>query len=88
METKEDFGGEGWLPTLDTEIKISPENMILFRYWEKPTNSNRTLDRRTAMGENSKMQILTQEVIRRLGNTCEGLPTEVYGEIIETLPRS
>ena len=82
-ETGEDYGEEGWLPTLDTELKISEDNEILFRYWEKPTNSNRTLNKRTAMGENSKIQILTQEVVRRLGNTSEGLPAEVYRGIID-----
>ena len=82
-ETGEDFGGEGWLPTLDTEMKVSEDNMVLFRYWEKTTKSNRTLNRRTAMGENPKIQILTQEVIRRLGNTSECLPKEDFREIVD-----
>ena len=81
-ETEEDFS-DGWLPTLDTAIRVSEENKILFKFWEKPTNSNRTLDRRTAMGENQKLQVLTQEVIRRLGNTYEGLVNEDYTRIID-----
>ena len=51
---------------------------MLFKLWEKPKNSNRTLGRRTATGENKRIQILTQEVIRRLGNTTEGLADEEY----------
>ena len=81
-ETEEDFS-DGWLPTLDTAIRVSEDNKILFKFWEKPTNSNRTLDRRTAMGENQKLQVLTQEVIRRLGNTYEGLVNEDYTRIID-----
>ena len=81
-ETEKDFS-DGWLPTLDTAIRVSEENKILFKFWEKPTNSNRTLDRRTAMGENQKLQVLTQEVIRRLGNTYEGLVNEDYTRIID-----
>ena len=60
-ETEEDFG-DGWLPTLDTALRVSEDNKILFKLWEKPTNSNRTLDKRTAMSENQKIQVLTQEV--------------------------
>ena len=81
-ETEEDFP-DSWLPTLDTAIRISEDNRVLFKFWEKPTNSNRTLDRRTAMGENQRVQILTQEVIRRLGNTIEGLPYEEYQCMID-----
>ena len=61
-ETEEDFS-DGWLPTLDVALKISHENQILFKYWEKPTNSNRTIDKRSSMGENMRQQVLTQEII-------------------------
>ena len=81
-ETEEDFR-DGWLPTLDTAVKVSPQNKILFRFYEKPTNSNRTLDKRTAMGEDQKIQVLTQEVVRRLGNTTEDLSNEDYVTILD-----
>ena len=64
-------------------MKISEENTILFRFYEKPSNSNRTVDKRTALGENQKVTILTQEVVRRLGNTIEGLPKKDYITIID-----
>ena len=38
---------------------------------------------RTALGENQKIQILTQEMIRRLGNTMEGLEDELYCRIVD-----
>ena len=81
-ETGEEFS-DGWLPTLDMALKVSPENKILFKFWEKPTNTNRTINKRSSMGENMKQQILTQEIIRRLGNTCEDLGREDYKEIID-----
>ena len=81
-ETEEDFE-DGWLPTLDTAIRISEDNQILFKYWEKPTSSNRTIQMRTALGENQKIQILTQEMIRRLGNTMEGLEDGLYCRIVD-----
>ena len=61
-ETEDDFQ-DGWLPTLDTAMRISEDNRVLFRFWEKPTNSGRTVNKRTAFGENQKIQILTQEVL-------------------------
>ena len=82
-ETEDDFEDK-WLPTLDTALKISKDNQILFKFWEKPTNSRRMVDKRTAMGENQKVQILTQEVIRRLANTKDGLRKEEYTTIIDS----
>ena len=81
-ETEEDFP-DNWSPTLDTALKISEDNRVLSKFWEKPTNSNRTVEKRTAMRENQKVQILTQEVIRRLGNTTEGLPQREYQNMID-----
>ena len=80
-ETEEDFS-DGWLPTLDVALRVSPLNQIQFKFWEKPTNSNRTIDRRSSMGENMRQQVLTQEIVRRLGNTCKGLDNELYEEIL------
>ena len=57
-ETEEDFN-DGWLPTLDTALRISEDNRVLFRFYKKPTNSSRILDKRTAMGKDKKNQILT-----------------------------
>ena len=64
-------------------MQVSENNTILFRFYEKPTNLNRTLDKRTALGENQKVTILTQEVIRRLGNTTEGLDVGEYTTILD-----
>ena len=44
-ETGDDFE-DGWLPTLDTALRISKDNTVLFNFWEKPTNSGRTVDKR------------------------------------------
>ena len=44
METEDDFD-HGWLPTLDTEIKVTPRNKIEYRFFEKPTNQGSTDNR-------------------------------------------
>ena len=47
-ESGKDFE-DGWLATLDTSLKVNKNNKVLFRYWEKPTNTNRVVQKRTAM---------------------------------------
>ena len=73
---------DGWLPTLDVALRVSPQSQIEFKFWEKPTHNNRTIDRKSSMGENMRQQVLSQEIERRLGNTCEGLEKTVYEGII------
>jgi hypothetical protein len=72
METGDDFV-DGWLPTLDTNLKVTMGNMIMYKQFEKPMNSNVTLQMDTAMGEDPKMKCLANDLIRRLSNTCERL---------------
>ena len=62
--------GEGhWLPTLDTKIRVEPDNTISYIYYEKPTTTNVMVQKRSSLDENSKNQILANELSRRLGNT-------------------
>ena len=70
LKTEEDFQNT-WLPTLDTELKVDSNNIIMYRFFEKPTNPNTVLHFRTAMAEDSKIRSLTNEVIRRLLTTGE-----------------
>jgi hypothetical protein len=70
MEKEEVFQNT-CLPTLDTELKVDHKNIVMYRFFEKPTNPNRVLHFRTAMAEDSKIRSLTNEVIRRLLTTCE-----------------
>ena len=93
MGVQEDFlkfttevGGEfpgGWLPTLDTALKVTPQNQVTFKFYEKPEGAKNTIHARTAMGENSKYQILSQEMVRRLMNTSNGLPDKEYWQITD-----
>ena len=77
MESGEDFEG-GWLPTLDTALRVGEDNLIQFRFFEKETTSQRTVQKRTAMEQNSKMQVVANDLVRRLCNTME----EVGGQEI------
>ena len=80
-ETKDDFSS-GTLPTLDVQIWMENE-LSLYKFYEKPMTNKRVLSRQTAMGENSKIASLTQEVIRRCRNTCHLLPQNIKNEILD-----
>ena len=72
MEIGEDFE-DSWLPTLDTKLKVSESNQVLFTFYEKPTSSNLTVQRRTAIGEDAKVQVVSNDLVRRLQNNTEEL---------------
>ena len=76
-------GEENWLPTLDTEIRVEQNNIISYRQFEKPTTTNTVLMKRSALEENSKIQILANELARRLGNTDERQERKVVGEVVD-----
>ena len=83
VETCKDFEGGEWLPTLDTSIRVNGDNQIQYKYFEKPTTTNTTIRKDSAMAENCKIQILAQDLVRRLHNTKEDLPADVKKRIVD-----
>ena len=59
----------GWLPTLDLQVRVEENNLVSFKYYEKPTVTNVMVQKRSAMGENEKVQILSNDMVRRLAST-------------------
>ena len=83
METQEDFKDQ-WLPTLDTKLKVEKKtNQVLYAFFEKPTSSNVTVQRRTAMGEDAKIQIVSNDLVRRLQNNSEDLGAEAKRTVVD-----
>ena len=82
METGEDFQS-GWLASLDTDLKMTNLNQVEYRFYEKPMSSNMTVQKLTAMEENSKMKTLSNDLIRRLLNTSEALGMEERVKIVD-----
>ena len=82
VESGEEFDN-GWLPTLDTSLKVGERNQILYRFFEKETSSSRTVQKRSAMEENSKHQVLANDLVRRLCNSMEQLGEEERRRIID-----
>ena len=78
--------GEGdgqWLPTLDTMVRIESNNIVSYKYYEKPTTTNAMVQKRSALCENSKSQILSNELMRRMSNTDVRQTDKVMGEVID-----
>ena len=67
MEIGEDFNDNS-LPTLDTRLWMK-DGQIRYSYYEKPMCNKQVVHNDSAMGENSKVASLGQELIRRLKNT-------------------
>jgi hypothetical protein len=83
IETGSDFV-DGWLPTLDTSMKVSDRNLILYRFFEKPVSSNTTLLPNTALGENLKIKSLGNDMIRRMLNTSELVDMETRCKVVDS----
>ena len=81
-ETHEDFQDKT-LPTLDTQLWVNEEGYIRYSYYEKPMCTKKVISKRSAMAENGKIASLSQDLIRRLKNTSQGLPQHVKNKVID-----
>ena len=82
-ETGDDFEG-GWLPTLDFSLRVNNDNQVDYKFYEKETSCKMALQSKSAMCENNKMQILSQEVVRRLYNTRDNQGATVREQILDS----
>ena len=82
FESGQDFD-DGWLPTLDTSLRVGGNNCVEFKYYEKPTTANFSIHAASAMAENPKVQCLSNDVVRRLMNTMDELPGYRRAEVVD-----
>ena len=81
METELMF--DGTLPTLDLQIWVNSDNIISYKYYEKPTTPTTVLHARSAIPEATRRATLNQEMIRRMTNTSEVVDDKVRVEIVD-----
>ena len=74
---------DGWLPTLDTILRVNMNNQVEYKYYEKPKTTNSTILAASTMSENPKMQCLSNDLVRRLMNTMEELPDSRRADVID-----
>ena len=83
IESEEDFS-DGWLPTLDTCLRVNKEtNQIEFNFYEKKEASKKTVQKNTAMEENAKLKIVSNDLMRRLYNTMEEIDQAEKWKILD-----
>ena len=70
------------LPTLDFKLWMI-KGMILHSYFEKEMRTPFVIMKRSAMGEQQRMSILSNELVRRLSNVARVVVDEEIPEIIE-----
>jgi hypothetical protein len=80
-EAPEDFC-ESKLPTLDFKLWLV-SGIILHSYFEKEMRTPFVIMKRSAMSEQQRMQILSNELIRRISNVQMSIVDEEMPEIIE-----
>ena len=61
--------------------------MILYTFFEKPTNSNQMLHRQTALSENTKMATINSEILRRMLDVSELLPIQERIIVLDKVPQ-
>ena len=81
-ETAEQFE-DNCLPTLDISLWVEEDWQVSWKFFEKPTTTNVTVQKTSAMEENSKMQILANDLVRRLRNTMRSLDKSYKRQVVE-----
>ena len=69
-ELETDFPG-GFIPTLDTRLKLCKDGSVSYSFYEKEVASRFCIMEGAALAENSKTSSLAQEVVRRMMTTQE-----------------
>ena len=72
------------VPMLDTKVWIDEEeNKIYHQYFEKPTKSKMVISKESAMPLHKKIDILSNEVFKRLHNTSHDIEWEKKVPMLE-----
>ena len=82
VESGEEFK-DGWLPTLDLNLKVGEDNKLMYKFYEKDTCSSTTVMKRTAFCENAKIQIVSNDLVRRLSYTMEQMGEEERNKVVD-----
>ena len=68
---------------MDMELLVSNKIEMLFKQYEKEVSPKRTVLRTSAMPENTKYQILSQDIVRGLLNTCESMGADIREQALD-----
>ena len=84
VESEEDFENKR-LPTLDCDMwmeKLESGNYLRYSFYEKPMKNPYCIMKSSAMSEKSKIQILAQDLIRRMQNICDSVSQTERNKVV------
>ena len=81
VECADDFP-EKRLPTLDFYLWVVG-GLLLWSYFEKAMRSQLIMMKRSAQGEQQKMDILSNELVRRMSNICDKVENQEKVDVID-----
>ena len=81
-ETEMDFTNN-MLPTLDVQISVEEDGVMLYKHYTKPTSSGLLIQRNTALSDQIIFSSLRQDLMRRLKNTSLMLGNDEKVKLVE-----
>ena len=72
----------GFMPVLDIQIKIGPNNKIIHKFYKKPISTKKVILATSALPSNVKRASLTEGALRRLRYTDRSLPWNEVADIL------
>ena len=74
---------DGWLPTLYLSLIVGADNKVMYRFFEKDMCASTTVMKRTAFNENSMLQIVSNDLVRRLTYTMEQMGEQERNKVVD-----
>ena len=71
------------LPTLDLKLWVEKDNKVLYKFYEKPTVANVAVQSRSAMEENGKVKVNSNDQVRRLLRTSRQVGMEEWPRVVD-----
>ena len=82
FETENDFPNKR-LPSLDCELFMEEGKYIRYSFFEKPMKNPFCIMQSSAMSNKSKVQILSQDLVRRMMNICDTVSQSERNRVVD-----
>ena len=85
-EVEEEYPG-GYIPTLDFQMKMNKRGHITYKFFKKEMSNKYCVMAKAALSDDTKLAVLSQEVVRRMLTTSEDDSQEVRDNILNDFNR-
>ena len=82
IETESDFSNKR-LPTLDFDLWVEEGNYLRYSFYEKPMKNPFCIMQQSAMSNKTKIQILSQDLVRRMLNVGDNVSQDERNKIVD-----